>query len=154
MILIRTSCNSNNRASRILIPMWRTKSCKSRHHITTVRVFHLGCHIFRVRCRINQPKFIAKPLDRCSRNKNGSFQRIIYLTVQSPRNRSNQTVFREYRLVSGVHKQEAAGTIGILCLSFMKACLSKKCRLLVARRSADWNLSAKKRCIRVSIYTA
>ena len=48
MAFIDSTCDSYNGSSCILIPIWCTKPCKCRHHITSIRIFHLTSHIFRI----------------------------------------------------------------------------------------------------------
>ena len=141
--LIDAPCDADDGASCILIPVRSAKTGKGRNHITAVCIRHFLRHIFRVRRRINQPHLIPKPLDRSPRHENRSFQGVLHLTVHSPGNGRNKSVFRKYRGLPRIHQQKTACPVRVLCFSRRKAGLSKKRRLLIPCRSSNRNFPAK-----------
>ena len=154
MVFIHAPCDPYDGSSRILVPVRRAKSGKCRHHIAAIGIFYFLRHILRVRRRVNQAQFIPEPLDCRSRNEYGAFQRIIYLAIQPPGNGGYQAVIREHRLLPGIHQQEAARSICILCLPCLKAGLSEQGRLLVAGCPGDWNRTAEVRRVRLPVDAA
>ena len=106
--------------------MGRSQAGEGGHHIAAVCVRHLIGHILGILGRIDQAHLIPEPLDGGSRHENGTFQGIIYLSVQPPGNGSEQPIVREDRFLTSIHKKEASCSVGILGLAGPEAGLSKE----------------------------
>ena len=154
MVFIYPTCQAYDRSAGILIPIGSTESGESRYNITAVCIFHFLCHVFAIVSGINQTQFITQPLDRCTGNKDRTFQSICNFSVKSPGNRGDQPVVGKDRFFSGVHQKEASGSVSILRISRFKAGLTEKCRLLISGSTCNWDRSAKVRYICLSVYTA
>ena len=154
MILVDSSCKSDNSPSCVLIPIWRSQSGKSRDNITAACVFDFSCHIVRIGRRIDESHFIPQPLYRGSRNKYGAFKGVGYLPIHPPRYSSYKPVIGKDRLVPGVHKQKTSRTVCILGITFGKAGLSEQCCLLVSRRACYRYRTTEEGLIGLPVYTA
>ena len=152
VVFVHAPGNTHNSSSGVLIPMRRPKAGEGRNHVAAVGILHFFCHILGILCRIDQPQLIPQPLDRRSGHEDGTLQRIIHLSVQSPGNGGDQPVSGEYRLFSGVHKQETACSIGILRFPRLKTGLTEQRRLLVSRCPGNRNGSAQIRRICLPVY--
>ena len=142
MIFVNTSGDSDYRTSCILIPVWCPESRKCRHHITSVGIRYLLCHILGILSTIYKSHLISEPLDRSSCDKDRTFKCVVYFSSNAPCKGCNKSVFRKDRLFSRIHKKEASCSICILRITFTEALLSEESRLLIARNSGNRNLSA------------
>ena len=154
MVFVYATGNANDSTSCILIPMRSTKTGKRRYHITTIGILYFGCHIFRIRRRIHQSHFITKPLYCRTGYKDGTFQCIIYFSIQAPCNSGYQTVLGEDRFFTCVHQQETSGSICIFCFTGCKTGLPKQSCLLVTGCPANGDRCSEEGGICFSIYTA
>ena len=154
MIFIDSPRNPHDNSSRILIPVWRPQPRESRHHIASMRVRNLLRHIFCIFRSVNQFQFVPQPLNRRPSHKNRAFQGVGNFSVQPPGDRSNQTIFRKDRFISGIHQQKAAGAIRIFSFSGLKTGLTEQSGLLISRRASNGNRRAKIGRIGFSVDTA
>ena len=133
MVFIDAPGQTHDGTPGILIPVGRAKPGEGGHHIAAVGVADLLGHVLGVRGGINEPQFIAEPLQGRSCHKNGAFQRILHFPVQSPRDGGDKAVFAEHRSLARVHQQKAPGAVGVFRLAGGKAGLPEQCRLLISR---------------------
>ena len=133
MVFIYASGDSNNRTSRILIPVWCPKSSKCRNNVAAICILYFLCHIFRIFSRINQAHLITQPLDCSPCHKDRSLQRVIYFSIKPPGNCCNKAILGKHRFLTCIHKQETTGTICIFCFTGLKTGLPKQCGLLISR---------------------
>ena len=151
MIFINTTCDTNYSTPCILIPIWSSKSGKSRYNIASIGILNFLSHIFWIFCRVDKSHLISEPLYRSTCNKDWTFKSIIYLSVYSPGNSCYKTIFWKYRCMACIHKKEATCSIGILCITCWKTGLTEKSSLLVTGNTCNRNLSTKKMSICHSI---
>ena len=140
MFLCRTSCQTHDRSPGFRIPVRRAKSGEGGNHIDPGRIRCPFAVILCVRRILDHPEFISEPLDRSAGNKNRTLQRILNLSRLHPnRNRRQKPISRTDSLISRIHKQEAARSVGVLHLAFPKTALPEQGCLLVPGRPADRN---------------
>ena len=152
--LVHTACKTQNCTSCIGIPVRSPEAGKRRNHVASVGILHAGCKILRFLRIIQNLYLVAKPLNCRSRNVHRAFQRIGDLSIQSPCNRGQKSVFGEDRLFSDVHQHKAPGSVGILRFSRGKTGLSEQRSLLISCRSRNRNRAAEELRIRFSIDAA
>ena len=154
MVFIYPTSQADDRSAGILIPIRSTESGESRYNITSVCIFHFLCHVFAVFCGINQAQFITQPLDRRTGDKDRTFQSICNFSVKSPGNCGDKPVVGKDWFLSGVHQEEAAGSVSILCISRFKAGLTEKCGLLITGSTCDRDCSTEDGRICLSVNAA
>ena len=137
MFPLGPSGDADDAAAGVHIPMRRTQSGKGRHQVHPAGVLHLLCVVFRILGFGDEAHLIAQPLNDRSAHKDTALQRILHLSIQSDGNGGQQPVPAHARGIAGVHQQKAAGAIGVLCLPFLEAALTKQRRLLVACNSCN-----------------
>ena len=152
MITVNTARQADNRTARILVPMRRTQSDKSRNHIAAVGIGHRFRHSLGFGSIANQSQLITQPLDSSTGNENGAFKRIFHLAVHAPGDSCNKTVFAVNRLFAGIHQHKAARAIGIFCFAGCKAGLSEQRTLLITCSAGDRNRCLKQLGIGGAVY--
>ena len=141
-------------APGVRIPVRRTHSDKSRHHIDAAGILH-GCRQFlRLGRTFQNAQLIPQPLDHRTADKNRPFQGIVDLSVQSPGDGGHQAVFGKDRLFSRIDQQKRTGAVGVLSFSRLKAGLPEQSRLLVPCRTGNPDRSAKNGLHRLPVNTA
>ena len=93
----------------------------------------------------DQPERVAQPLDQAAGDEHRAFERISALAAQLPRDRGQQPVARDRRLVAGMGEHEGAGAVGRLGLARAEAGLADRRRLLVAGHAAERDRRAEQR---------
>jgi len=143
MFFCSAPCDTDNGASGILIPVGSAKSDKSGNHVNSSGIRNFSGVMFGECGVINQLKAIPQPLNRGTSYEHASFQGIFDLVIGAPGDGGKKPVFGCYGLFAGVHKDETAGSIGVLNRSRLKAALAEQGRLLIPGDTGDGNFSAQ-----------
>ena len=154
MEFVNAACQAENCAARVRIPVRRPQSRESRHHIAPVCILHSCREELRLRRIVQYLELVAQPLDRGAGYVYRSFQGIRHLAVNPPRDRGQQPVVRQNRLMSHIHQHEAAGAVGVFRIARVKTPLPEQRRLLIPRVSADRNRAAEELRVRLAVNTA
>ena len=141
MSLLYTASQANNSSTGIHIPVRSSKTYKGRNQITAIRIRHTLCKPVNLRRTRNQFQLITQPLDYCPSNKDTSLKRILNLALHSKRYCRKQ-LLRGNRLVAGIHKHKAAGSVSIFSITFIKTALTKKSCLLITNCRSKRNTKA------------
>ena len=118
---------------RIHVPPRCPQARKGGHHHDPAVIFHLSGVKLALRRAGQQPHFIAQPLHDRAADKDASLHNIGRAVVCTGCQRGQHAVPAQPKTVAQLHKQEAAGPIGILDIAWRKAGLSKQRSLLIPR---------------------
>ena len=141
MFLAAPSGYSYDHSPAILIPIWRTKSCKCRNHIHPIGIRHRLC-IFLWLCRaIYHAQLISQPLYRSTGNEHTSLQCIAWFLIRICRYGCYQAILRLKGSLSRVHQQKTACPIRVLHIAFTITALPEQCRLLISCCPCELNLT-------------
>ena len=137
MSAVDSARESDYAAACIHIPVGRAESRERGNKIYTVCVGHALGELIAALCVVYHMQLVAKPFyDRACverRALNGVFD----LVTDTPCDAREQVVLRFDALFARVHQQEAAGTVGVLRLTGLKACLTEQSRRLIAYSARD-----------------
>ena len=143
MVFVAAAGQAYDGAAGVLVPVGGAQTGEGGHHVAAVGVRHLAGHVLGVAAVLQNLQLVPKPLNGCTGDENGTFQRIVHLAVQPPGDGSQQTVFAAHGVVAGVHQQKAAGAVGVFGLALVKAGLAEQRGLLVACCTGDFDGTAE-----------
>src|SRR5690606_13498836 len=112
---------AEQRAARTWVPIGRTEAGEGGHQVDAIAVRHLGGEVFGIERIVDHLQLVAQPLHGGTAVEDRAFQRILDFTPGAAGDGGEQAVPGLYRLVAGVHQQEAAGAIGVLGLARLDA---------------------------------
>src|SRR5712691_7739327 len=124
-------------ATRPPVPVGRAQSHERGHEIDPAGVRHRFSETLALARRADDAEAVAQPLDGGSADEDAPLQRVRDPSVESPRDRREQSVARGDRRLAGVEQQEAAGAVRILGVAGGVARLAEQRRLLIAGDAGD-----------------
>ena len=139
---VHTTGQTEDRATRIRVPVRRAQAGKGRHDVHAVGVLHFGREILGIEGVADELHFITQPLNGGARHKHGTFQRIVHFPGRAAGDGGQQAVFRLHRFLTSVHQHKAASAVGVFRHPFLHAQLAEQCRLLVTGDAGDRNTRA------------
>ena len=154
VIFVASTGQAHDGPAGVLVPMRCAQARKGGHDITAVGVLDLLGHVLGIAGFFQQTKLVPQPLDGRTCHKNRTFQRILHLFALTARNGRDQPVFRGDRRFAGIHQQKSARAKGVFGFAGSKAGLPEQCRLLVARRTCNFDGCAKMDGVRFRIKAA
>ena len=87
----------------------------------------------------DEPEVVAQPLDDGSADEDAAFERILEAMLGAGGDGGDELVARAQKLRADVLQEEAAGTVGVLCLARSPAELAEEGGLLIAGDACDWD---------------
>ena len=123
---------SDYAAARIHIPIGRAESRERGDKIYAVGIGHALGELVAAFGVVYHMQLIAQPLDNRACVERGALYGIFDLVADTPRDAGEQVVLRLDALLTRVHQQEAAGAVGVLRLTGLKAGLTEQSRRLIA----------------------
>ena len=139
---MRTSCpprKPDDRAPAVHIPIRRAEPRKGRHHVHAAVIGQGARDGLRFGSALDDLHLVPQPLNRRAGDEYASFQRVGACSVQPPRNRRNQPVLADGRLIARVHQQKATCSVCVFHHARLKAALTEERAVLIAaeRRNGD-----------------
>src|SRR5699024_1250821 len=115
--------------------------------VYTVRLLDRCCKRFAFRSRFDQFQPVAKPLDGRASYENASFQSVLNLPIDSPRQRCQKAVFRFHTFFARIHQHETASAECVFSHAFFKTRLSKQSSLLISSDPSNGDFMAEEMII-------
>lgn len=128
---------AEQRATGVGVPVRSAQAGEGRDQVYAVAVLDLVGEVFGVVGVVDDLQFVTQPLHGGATVEHCAFQGVSHFTARAAGDSGEHAVLGLDRLVAGVHQQEAAGAIGVLCLAWLDAHLAEESRLLVASDPAD-----------------
>ena len=142
MSAIKPTGKAYNGTSCTLVPVGSAKSGKGRHNISACGIRN-PLSILGTLCRSrNHTQLVPKPLDCGSRDEYGTFQSVFHVVFESDCNAGYKTVSAFNDFSSGIHQEEASGSIGVLHAARFKTALPEQGTLLVSCCACNGDLTA------------
>ncbi|MNL06342.1 hypothetical protein D3C87_1269750 [compost metagenome] len=139
----RAARDADDGAARERVPVRRAEPGKGRHQHHAAGVLALARERFYLGRALDQLQAVAQPLDRGAAHEHAAFEAILRVVADLPANCRQQPVVRGHGLAPGIHQDEAAGAVGVLCHAGREADLAESSRLLVSGDAGDGDLGAE-----------
>ena len=148
VLAVRATCQTNDRAARILVPERRGHAGEGGHEVDAVGVGRSGDGVLAL---LDDLQLVTQPLDRRAADEKDPFGGILHLSVDPAGNGRDTALARRDQLRACVHHQRGRRAIGAFRLPALEAGLPEQGALLVADGGGDRDLNAEQVRIRHSV---
>ena len=135
----------------IRIPVRGAEAGEGRYEVDTAVVGHGQCQCFNLRRTLDDAEAVAQPLDDAASDEDGAFEGVVDLVANLPGDRCEEVVAAHDGLAAGVHKEEAAGAVGVFDVARGGAHLSEEGGLLVTCDAGDGHFVGEDGGFRVAV---